>query len=112
MVGTTDLTHYGPRYGFTPKGVDAEAMAWAKNDNDRRFIDLVLEMKAGELVPEAATHRNACNSGAAAATISAVKALGATTGVLLEHTTSREVLGGEMSSGEPDSVGYAGFVFH
>ncbi len=112
IVGTTDLTHYGPRYGFTPEGVGAEAIAWAKNENDRRFVDLVLAMKAGELVPEASTHRNACNSGAAAATITAVTALGATTGVLLEHTTSSEVLGGKNSAEHHDSVGYAGIAFH
>ena len=111
IVGTTDLTHYGPRYGFTPHGVGDDANRWAKEDNDRRFIDLVCDLKADELVSEAAEHHNACNSGAAAATMTAAMALGAETGVLLEHTTSAEVLQGKMPGEQTDSVGYAGVVF-
>lgn len=111
IVGTTDLTHYGPRYNFIPQGVGARANVWAKEDNDRRFIDLVCDLRAAELVPEAAGRRNACNSGAAAATITACQALGATAGVLLQHTTSSEVLGGNAPDDQTDSVGYAGIVF-
>ena len=111
IVGTTDLTHYGPRYGFTPRGVGEDANRWAKEDNDRRFIDLVCALRADDLVPEATAHHNACNSGAAAATIAAAMALGAETGVLLEHTTSAEVLEGKVPGEQTDSVGYAGVVF-
>ncbi|MCH7870501.1 MAG: AmmeMemoRadiSam system protein B [Planctomycetes bacterium] len=111
IVGTTDLTHYGPRYGFTPHGVGAEANAWAKDDNDRRFVDLLCSLKADELVPEASNRRNACNSGAAAATVAACVSMGATRGVLLEHTTSYEVLSAEVYGEQNDSVGYAGIVF-
>jgi len=39
-IGSTDLTHYGPRYGFTPKGTGAQALQWASSYNDRQFIDL------------------------------------------------------------------------
>ena len=111
IVGTTDLTHYGPRYGFTPHGVGAEANAWAKDDNDRRFVDLICSLKADELAAEASKRRNACNSGAAAATVAACVSLGATRGVLLEHTTSYEVLSAEVYGEQNDSVGYAGIVF-
>ncbi|KKK96310.1 hypothetical protein LCGC14_2664030, partial [marine sediment metagenome] len=27
-IGSTDLTHYGPRYGYTPMGTGAEALQW------------------------------------------------------------------------------------
>ena len=111
IVGTTDLTHYGPRYGFTPQGVGAEANAWAKSTNDRRFVDLVCSLAADALVPEAASHRNACNSGAAAATVSATVSLGARRGVLLEQTTSCEVLSRMGDRDQANSVGYAGIVF-
>lgn len=111
IVGTTDLTHYGPHYGFTPQGVGIRANAWAKEVNDRRFIDRVCRMQSTEVVAEAAAHRNACNAGAVAATIAAVTDLGATEGVLLEHTTSAEVLGGKAGAEMADSVGYAGIVF-
>lgn len=111
IVGTTDLTHYGPGYRFVPHGVGAKGNAWAKEDNDRRFIDLMCEMKATELVPEAADRRNACNGGAAAATVTAAAKLGATRGLLLQHTTSSEVLAGRFPQGVVDSVGYAAIVF-
>jgi len=107
IVGTTDLTHYGPDYGFTPKGVGPSANAWAKQENDRRFVDLLCSLEATKVVPEATQNRNACSSGAAAATLAAVSAMGATRGVLLAHMTSAEVLLGEHY----DSVGYAGVVF-
>lgn len=106
VVGTTDLTHYGPSYGFTPLGTGREALAWAKS-NDARFIDLMCAMRAGDLVAEAEAHHNACNAGAAAATVACCAALGATEGTLLEHTTSSEVL----RSDSPDSVGYAAILF-
>jgi len=106
IVGTTDLTHYGPSYGFTPHGVGEAGNRWAK-ENDLSFIDLVCRLDAGGVVEEEAAHHNACNAGAVAATISAVTKLKATSATLLEHTTSAEVLGGASR----DSVGYAGFVF-
>lgn len=111
IVGTTDLTHYGPRYGFTPQGVGAKGNTWAKTENDRRFIELICSMKTKELVSEAAGHKNACSSGAAAATLAAVTALGATRGVLLEQTTSSEVLADQLPGEQHDSVGYAAIVF-
>jgi AmmeMemoRadiSam system protein B len=107
IVGTTDLTHYGPSYGFTPRGIGAKGNAWAKAENDRRFIELVCSLRGKEVVPEAVNRRNACGSGAVAATLGAVVALGATEGILLDHTTSAEVLPGDQS----DSVGYAAIVF-
>ena len=111
IVGTTDLTHYGPGYGFIPQGIGAKANTWAKEDNDRRFIDLVCAMRASEVVGEALRNHNACGSGAVAATLGAATVLGATRGVLLEHTTSSELMASRISGDVSDSVGYAGVVF-
>jgi hypothetical protein len=111
VIGTTDLTHYGPHYGFTGHGIGRTAHAWAKEINDRRFIDLVCGLKSSELVAEAQQHKNACSSGAAAATLGAVVALGATDAELLAHTTSSEVLADPTAEEAVDSVGYAGIVF-
>lgn len=111
VVGTTDLTHYGPRYGFAPLGVGRKGNRWAKVENDRRFIEQVLDLNGDALVGEAAEHHNACSAGAAAATVAAVVALGATHAVLLSHKSSSEVAE-ELGYGEADdSVGYAGIVF-
>lgn len=111
IVGTTDLTHYGPGYGFVDHGVGPDANRWAKQQNDTRFIDLVCAMKPDDLVPEATKHGNACSSGAAAATVAAVNALGATRGILLQHTTSAEVLQTDRHHEPNDAVGYAAVVF-
>ena len=111
VVGTTDLTHYGPDYGFVPKGVGEAANRWAKEENDRRFIDLLCTLQTDKLVPEALQNKNACSSGAAAATTAAVAALGSTKGVLLDHTSSSDVAR-ETGQEVPDqSVGYAGILF-
>jgi len=110
VVGTTDLTHYGPNYGFTPRGVGAKGHAWAKDTNDRRFVDMVCSMQGDRVVEEAARNRNACSAGAVAATMATAGALGATKGTLLAHTSSAEVMG-ERGQDASDSVGYAGIVF-
>lgn len=111
VIGTTDLTHYGPSYQFEPKGDGEEALKWAKEENDVRFVDMVCQMRGGDLVSEARSHRNACSSGAAAATLGAVQALGATSGTLLRHTTSSELLSTGGGQRTADSVGYAGIIF-
>lgn len=109
-LGSTDLTHYGPRYRYTPQGVGPDAIGWAKEVNDRRIIDLCLSLSAEEVVAEANEHQNACGSGAMAATLAAARGSGATRSRLCCHTNSAEVLHdrlGDMS----DAVGYAGIIF-
>lgn len=107
ILGSTDLTHYGPSFGFTPFGTGAASVAPMKQ-NDQIIIDLATMMKAVEVINEAEKHRNACGAGAIAATVAAAAALGATKGYLLEHITSQEVMPERPAS---DFVGYAGIVF-
>ncbi len=108
VIASSDLTHYGERYGFTPKGDTLEGPDWAKNINDRRVIDLMLSLDADKIVPETQSNRNACGGGAIAAAIAAARALGADSGTLLHHTTSRETLGADLDN---NTVGYAAVVF-
>jgi AmmeMemoRadiSam system protein B len=110
-IGSTDLTHYGPHYGFTPMGTGAEAVKWAGEVNDRKFIDLALAMAADGMLVEAAEDGNACGAGAAAAAVAAARKLGKTEGVLLAQTNSSEVMQREMGSSSADSVGYAAIVY-
>lgn len=109
-IASTDLTHYGPHYGFTPMGTTANAFQWAKDINDRDFIDLAIKLDSQALLASAAEKHNACGAGAAAAAIAAAKKTGKTAGILLAHTTSQEVLAKAVSDSK-DSVGYAGIVF-
>ncbi len=111
FVGSTDLTHYGPGYRFTPQGVGPAGLKWAKDVNDRRMIDLILAMEAEQAVGEAAANHNACGAGAIAATIAATAAFGASRATLLEHTTSYEVFAELRQEAGRDAVGYAGIVF-
>ena len=71
-LGSTDLTHYGPRYGFTPQGTGEKALVWAKDVNDKKFIDAALKLDVGSLLTMAAENGNACGPGAAAATVAAI----------------------------------------
>ncbi len=111
IVGTSDLTHYGPGYGMTSHGEGQAGLDWARNVNDRRMLDRILAFDAERIVPEAAEHHNACGSGAIAATMAACQSLGARRAVLLEHTTSQETLKGMIPEPVTDSVGYAAIVF-
>lgn len=110
-IGSTDLTHYGPRYGFTPMGIGSEALGWASSVNDRQFIDLALALEPQRLLANAIENGNACGPGAAAAAITAARRLGAAKGTLLAHTTSNEIMLRKMGTAHRDSVGYAAIVF-
>jgi len=110
-IGSTDLTHYGPRYGFTPMGLGQEAFSWASGVNDQQFIDLALELEPEKMLASAAENCNACGSGAAAAAVAAAKKLGKTKGLLLAHTNSNEVMLSKMGSSSAEAVGYAAIVF-
>ncbi len=110
-IGSTDLTHYGPRYGFTPMGVSEDALKWADSVNDKKFIDLALKLEPERLLADAAENCNACGAGAAAAAIAAAKQIGKTEGLLLVHANSNEVMLRQMGTASADSVGYAAIVF-
>lgn len=111
FLASTDLTHYGPSYGFTPRGVGIDGLRWAKDVNDRRMIDLMLALRAESAVAEAKVNQNACGAGAIAATIAACRACGATRAGLLDHTTSHEALCAVRPERPRDAVGYAGLIF-
>jgi MEMO1 family protein len=110
-IGSTDLTHYGPGYGFVPKGTGKDGLKWAMDVNDRQFIDFSLKMQPEKMLETADVNFNACGAGAAAATVAAAKALGKTKGILLAHTNSNEIMLRKMNSASRESVGYAAIVF-
>jgi len=110
-IGSTDLTHYGPRYGFDPMGTGEAAIKWAKDVNDKEFIDYALAMNAEKILLTALQNQNACGAGAAAATVTVAKQLGKTQGYLLAHTHSNEVMERRFGQSSEESVGYAGIVF-
>lgn len=110
VLGSTDLTHYGPNYGFTPMGPGAEGLLWASEVNDREFVDLALDVEPERLLTDAVKKGNACGPGAAAAAVTVARELGVRAGLLLEQTTSNEIMCRRGARPGSDSVGYAAIV--
>jgi len=105
VIGSTDLTHYGPSYGFSPAGSGEEAVQWVKEENDARAVDLMVNLDPETLVPEALEKHFCCCPGATAATLGAARALGVQKGHVLSTLTSYDVRPGSSF------VGYAAVVF-
>ncbi|UCG46499.1 MAG: AmmeMemoRadiSam system protein B [Phycisphaerales bacterium] len=110
-IGSTDLTHYGPGYGFAPMGTGPDALRWADTVNDQGFIDSALRLSGESILAGAVESYNACGAGAAAAAVEAAHTLGKTKGLLLAHTSSGEVMKSKMGRTSTESVGYAAIVF-
>lgn len=104
-IGSTDLTHYGPNYGFMPAGSGEKAERWVRSINDKAFIDALLAMNAETALSLALKRYSACSAGAALAALGYAISSGAAEARLVEYTTSLEMH-------EADSfVGYAGIAF-
>ncbi|MDY7009186.1 MAG: AmmeMemoRadiSam system protein B [Planctomycetota bacterium] len=110
VIASTDLTHYGPQYGFTPGGTGPAGLKWAE-ENDARLLKLIETMQAEDVISETSTHRSACGGGAIAATIAACSVMGATSGLTLKYTTSAEVMRQVYGNRCDEAVGYVSVVF-
>lgn len=104
-IGSTDLTHYGPNYGFTQRGTGRSAVEWVKKENDHGFIDCALKIDIEGLLKHAGKNDSACSAGAAASAMATCRYLGVEQGVLVDYYTSYEIM--------PDDsfVGYGGIVY-
>jgi len=104
-IGSTDLTHYGPNYGFLKKGIGPSSVDWVKRENDKGFIDHALRMDMEGLLRHAEENSSACSAGAAASAIATCSVLGSEKGFLIDYYTSYDIL--------PDQsfVGYAGIIY-
>ena len=106
IVGSTDLTHYGPTFGLTPYGTGDQAHERVRQEDDRRIIDRMLAMDPLPVIEEALASHNACCAGAAAAAIAAARELGAASAALTEYATSYDKSPGDSF------VGYAGIAMY
>ena len=105
VVGSTDLTHYGPSYGFTPHGTGNSALRWVKEVNDKKIIDAFISMDGERVLEHGNRDKAACSSGAAACAIAFAREKGRTRGELISYKTSNDVYQGDSF------VGYAGVVY-
>ena len=108
ILGSTDLTHYGINYGFSPKGTGAAALKWVRDVNDANFIKAVEEGKPDLVLRRAENDYSACSAGAVLGAMGFAEAQGLGRAKLLEYGTSADAQNGDV----PDSfVGYAAFSF-
>jgi AmmeMemoRadiSam system protein B len=105
FISSTDLTHYGFRFGYTPKGTDQNALRWVKQEKDPGFINLIKNKKYKEIINYSSEHNSACGAGGVALI----------TGILRnkkinleEYTTSADEY---PNSGTDSFVTYAGISF-
>ncbi len=105
VIGSTDMTHYGPDFGLTTAGTGEKALDWVKHKNDRSAIDVMIKMEEDKIISEGLSHKNMCCPGAAAATVAALKKLGAVRAVEIDYATSFE------KSASSSFVGYAGILY-
>ncbi|MDR1787168.1 MAG: AmmeMemoRadiSam system protein B [Treponema sp.] len=112
VLGSTDLTHYGAAYGFSPAGSGARALAWAR-ENDRAFLDAVRAEDAAAVLRLAAEKQAACSPGAVLGTLGFVQGLReAGTGGLRVTRTEYGSSADRSEEGAPESfVGYGGAVW-
>jgi AmmeMemoRadiSam system protein B len=117
VLASTDLTHYGANYGFSPKGRGKPALEWVKNVNDAAFINAVLEAAASgdpsQVLERAEEDSSACSAGAVLGALGFTAFPGNTSGKiqgrLLDYRTSADV---SVEDNVPDSfVGYAAISF-
>jgi hypothetical protein len=105
VIGSTDLTHYGPNYGFCPVGRGEKARTWVTDVNDRRIIEAMTALDCASVLELAAGERSACSAGGALCAMSFASDMGIRQGQLLRYMTSYDVHPAESF------VGYAGILY-
>ena len=104
-IGSADLTHYGPNYGFSPVGTGAKAVEWVKNENDRSLIDKAVAFDTRGLLEDARSRHNTCSPGPIVSVMQSASLHGVARGKLLEYYTSHDIM--------PNAsfVGYAAIIY-
>jgi AmmeMemoRadiSam system protein B len=105
IIGSTDMTHYGPDFRFTSAGTGVRAVEWVKTKNDQNAIFAMEKMDTQEILLQGLDNKNMCCPGAAAAAIAACKKKGAVKAIVLDYATSFE------KSKSDSFVGYSGLVY-
>jgi AmmeMemoRadiSam system protein B len=113
VLASTDLTHYGTNYGFSPRGGGREALRWVREVNDANFIKAVESGKSEDVLLCAERDSSSCSAGAVLGAMGFAEEAGLGGAHLLEYATSADAGNKtEASVDIPDSfVGYAAFSF-
>jgi AmmeMemoRadiSam system protein B len=106
VLASTDLTHYGPNYGYAPKGLGPQALKWVKEVNDQKFIEAVESGDPQAVLERAESDLSSCSAGAVLGAMGYASAINTGPARLLEYSTSADA-----TKEIPDSfVGYAAFA--
>ena len=118
VIGSTDLTHYGDNYRWSPVGYGQKALDWVKTVNDKNFIDAVEAGQPDLVLARAEDERSSCSAGAVLGVMGYAEEVRATekpgldsSGKLLAYSTSADI-SIEAGEGIPGSfVGYGAFLW-
>lgn len=96
VLGSTDLTHYGPMYDYTPAGISPieKVIKWIYN-TDGKILEMIKKLDAEGLY--FTVHNEGltmCGVNAVASMIVAAKGLGAKKAEILKYATSYDIRGG------------------
>jgi len=105
IIGSTDMTHYGPNFGFSPAGRGRVAVDWVTRENDAAAVEALTALDAQGIISQGLSRHNMCCTGAAAAAAAACKKKGAVKGICLDYATSYE------TSRSDSFVGYCGMGY-
>lgn len=105
IIGSTDMTHYGPNFGFLSHGRGQKAVDWVTGQNDRDAVEAIMGMDEEKIIARAQENKNMCCPGAVAAAVAACKQMGAVKAVELDYATSFE------KHASDSFVGYSGVLY-
>jgi AmmeMemoRadiSam system protein B len=112
VLASTDLTHYGVNYGFSPKGSGKAALRWVQEVNDARFLRAVEAGIPGPVLERAEQEQSSCSAGAVLGAMGFAQAFGLGPAKVLEYGTSADAVAEGAVAETPDSfVGYAALAF-
>ncbi|MBI9103430.1 MAG: AmmeMemoRadiSam system protein B [Spirochaetales bacterium] len=105
VIGSTDLTHYGDSYGFSPAGYGKKGLEWVKNGNDHRIIEAMVNLDIDRTLQLGNEEKAACSVGGASFAVAWALKCGIEKGRCLDYYTSYDIQPADSF------VGYAGILY-
>ncbi len=90
VIGSTDLTHYGPNYGFSPTDSLDSPSEWMER-RDRKILRAFANFEGRRALELAVSEKSACSAGAAAGAMAFAESCGTAAGKILSYSTSRDI---------------------
>ncbi len=90
VVSSADLTHYGPNYGFTPKGTGEKAHLWVI-ENDKILLDALEKLDYDSIEEIVDKHQNTCSPNSIITAITYAHLKGSTKGYVLLYGSSYDI---------------------